>query len=397
MTEPAFDLTQVADGVIVRDMLTISRAIDAFLADGIARGWPENTTVRTYRRTLDRFADFLPPDTDVAKITGDDIRQFRALRQRRGLSASTIANEESQIASLLAWLVDNGKIRTNPMRGIQRTKRPKPEDIDVISNSVPDVLAMLDAAKNVDDEPEGTRARWENATGIAAYLGARRSAIARLKDDDYRPEIGKMRFREKGKKTIWKLVPPELAVILERNREAIWPAPNNYLVPPLRSISAKERDATVIWTIIKDVARAAGVESTVHSLRRAFACFYLEQNPGDIVGLSEALGHESVVMSMVYLRRLERDVRMEPLRRLSWQNARPNGSAQPSRLHATSLTGERSTIGSATETRLRGDAVTMRSPRQLSDDGLVSDLNERLTEPKTDVLGALAAGVREFV
>jgi hypothetical protein len=77
----------------------------------------------------------------------------------------------------------------------------------------------------------------------------------------------------------------------------------------------------VIWRVIKRVAARAGVEAHVHSLRAAFACFYLEANPGDTYGLKELLGHRSFETTQVYLRKLDKGVAMERVRTLSWIDA----------------------------------------------------------------------------
>ncbi len=41
---------------------------------------------------------------------------------------------------------------------------------------------------------------------------------------------------------------------------------------------------------------------TLHSLRHSFAHRYLEQYPGDLIGLARILGHESLETTRVYLR-----------------------------------------------------------------------------------------------
>jgi site-specific recombinase XerD len=66
-------------------------------------------------------------------------------------------------------------------------------------------------------------------------------------------------------------------------------------VPPDGYLQRKDgRDDRIIWRIVKRVAARAGVEAHAHALRSAFAVYYLEQNPDDVVGLKELLGHRSV-------------------------------------------------------------------------------------------------------
>ncbi len=57
-------------------------------------------------------------------------------------------------------------------------------------------------------------------------------------------------------------------------------------------------------TLVNDCA-ARGLmpaDTTPHSLRHSFAHRYLEQNPGDLIGLARILGHESLETTRVYLR-----------------------------------------------------------------------------------------------
>ena len=57
-------------------------------------------------------------------------------------------------------------------------------------------------------------------------------------------------------------------------------------------------------TLVNDCATRGLMPSdtTPHSLRHSFAHRYLEQNPGDLVGLARILGHENLETTRVYLR-----------------------------------------------------------------------------------------------
>ena len=46
----------------------------------------------------------------------------------------------------------------------------------------------------------------------------------------------------------------------------------------------------------------APVEATPHDLRHTFAHRYLEEHPGDLVGLARILGHESLDTTKIYTR-----------------------------------------------------------------------------------------------
>jgi hypothetical protein len=63
-------LIEVAEGVIVRPMLTISDAVDLFDGDCARRGLTNKTRI-TYRGNLYELADTFPTRWDVAKLTSD--------------------------------------------------------------------------------------------------------------------------------------------------------------------------------------------------------------------------------------------------------------------------------------------------------------------------------------
>jgi integrase len=158
------------------------------------------------------------------------------------------------------------------------------------------------------------------AVAIPAYTGARRSAVAQLTLGDYNADRGLLRFHEKGGKTVWKPVPDELRTMIDAMiAQGVVAGPGDYLVPSEGGLVRKgRRDDRVIWRSVKEVADRAGVEAHVHALRAAFATFYLESNVGDVEGLKEHMGHESIATTQTYLRRLDKQVAMERNRSMSW-------------------------------------------------------------------------------
>lgn len=306
-----------ADGprLIVRPMLTTAQATDLFLGDLTRRGY-STRTVDTYRRILDKLCDALPrDDIDVTKITADDCRKFLDLWSKR--AAGTRAHTYSVVSSFFTWLYKTERIKRSPLERIERPRRIASEDLDVTTVSTADVHRLLAACNG-----------WTETLAIAIplYMGPRRRAAAMLRLSDYDQEAQKIRFREKGQKIIWKPVPDELATMLGAAIAdgAIKPAPDDYLIPSTRSQARNgDRDDRIVWRVVKDVAKRAGVEAHVHSLRAAFAVYYLEKHPGDIEALKELMGHRSLATTQVYLRKLDRGEAMERVRDLSWKVPEP--------------------------------------------------------------------------
>jgi integrase len=312
MSEVSLDLREPE--VIIRPVLTFDRAADDFLSDCHRRGFTERT-IRTYERTYDEFSRRLPSDLDVSKVTTDDLRRYLATKAH--LAPGTVAGIEAHLASLFKALYLDGKIARNPIDRLPRTRRRRPEDLEVTTVDVVDVPRLFAAAQT-----------WPErlALAILVYMGPRRRAVARLRLADYDRLHGRLRFREKGGKVVWKPVPDELGSLLEAAIAA--GAIEDYLVPPEGYLQRKgDRDDRVIWRLVKRVADRAGVEAHVHALRAAFAVYYLERFPGDVEALKELLGHRSIATTQVYLRKLDRATAMERVRGLSWNVAEPGDEA----------------------------------------------------------------------
>jgi integrase len=302
-------LEEVADGVIVRPMLTIDDAIDLWLGH-LARIGRATRTRDSYSRYLDKFCDRFPRGWDVAQVTPEECEAF--LDQWAHRKPATRHAAYAPLSGMFKWLYRTRKIKTNPMEFVEPPVRQRPEDIDVVSVAPADVRRLLAFCSS-----------WSErlAVAIPAYLGPRRSAAALLRLTDYDQDQQLIRFREKGGKTIWKPVPDELAAML---RGAIADGailyPDGYLIPGEAATRNGERDSRVVWRLVKKVAKRAGVEVHVHALRAAFACFYLETHPGDVEALQTLMGHRSMDTTKVYLRKLDRRVAKERVRDLSWGN-----------------------------------------------------------------------------
>jgi integrase len=202
------------------------------------------------------------------------------------------------------------KIAKNPMELLPRTKRQRGEDLDVTTVTADDVRLLLFHATSWPEKL---------AIGLLIYLGPRRHAAAVLRLADYDRDRRRMRFREKGKKTIWKPIPDELDSLLEAAIAAGVYENTDYLVPPEGYLQRDgDRDDRVIWRLVKKVADRAGVDAHAHALRAAFAVFYDEQYPGDILALRDLMGHSSVKTTELYLRRRDKEAGMEKVRSLSW-------------------------------------------------------------------------------
>lgn len=320
-------LTEIAPGVIVRDMLTLDDAID-FACVGLAA-----KTRADYGRLLNRFADTFEKRQDVAKITEQDCIRFLESPHRQTLLVSTRAWEERVLDSFFKKLVKGRKIKSNPMDYLSRTRRPDSDSLNRKTISSAEVKLMFEAARTPSERL---------CIAILAYLGPRRRAASQLTIRDYDQLRGRLRFHEKGDKWIWKPIPNELralidnairAGVISRPVELGW-ANEQYLIPPEGPLKdpSKPRDDRVVWRLVNRIAYRAGVDAHTHSLRAAFADFCLDSGT-EGKALQLLMGHSNPATTEIYIRRYDKEKRMESVRDLSWgvsvDNEHGFGLAQP--------------------------------------------------------------------
>src|SRR5215213_4913527 len=151
--------------------MRLSRAVDLWMGE-LARAGRTPSTRASYERYLFKFVTQLErsrPDVDAREVTTNDCRQF--LDRWNGRSASTVCSIHSALSGLFFWLYLEGEVDANPMLRIQRPRRPRPEDVDVVILTPADVEKVLAATEG-----------WQEflCLSVLAYLGPRRDSLSRL-------------------------------------------------------------------------------------------------------------------------------------------------------------------------------------------------------------------------
>lgn len=287
---------------------SFGEAIDLFIGD-LARQGKSLSTRRSYERQLNHFArqvrDKPPAELDLA-----DYETF--LNRWTDAKPSTLASAVSLAHSFSRFLFERGIAATDVAYSLKRPKRPRPEDVDVITVSTEDVMRMLAACEDMQELL---------CLSSAIYLGARRAALARLRRGHVDLVQGTVRVLDKGGKVSVKPLPDEYQQILvAAERDGFWKTSDDYLIPNRRPASVKraERSDKIVWETVKRVATRAGVRAHVHALRAAFAVAFDAQHPDEPFTLKDLMGHSRIETTLVYLRRRDRAKAMEKVRDLSW-------------------------------------------------------------------------------
>jgi len=291
--------------------LRVGEGIDLYLGE-LARRGRSPRTLDAYRRKLNALADSVR-DAYVHEV---ELRDYEAFLNRWiGSASSTLAGGVSLVKGFSEFLWERGYTSEHVAYRLRRPRRPRAEELDVVTVGTEDVRAMLDACET-----------WQEflCLSTAIYLGARRRALAnvRLRDVDF--GHGTVRFVEKGRKVLTKPLPDEYVAILRAAEAAgVWKSREAYLIPNRRpgAVRRTERSDKVIWETVRKVALRVGLHAHVHSLRAAFAVQFDEANPDQLIALKELMGHARIETTLVYLRRKDKARAMETVRGLSWGGA----------------------------------------------------------------------------
>ena len=293
--------------------MRLARAVDLWMGE-LARADRSDGTRASYSRYLNKFIDQLErrnPDPGVREVTVNDCRAF--LDGWIGRAPSTVATIHSALNGLFEWLYQEHEIDENPMNRIQRPRRQRPEDVEVVTVTRAEVERML----------AGTQG-WQEflCLSVLAYTGVRRATASRLRWKDVDLDAGTVLFHEKGRKVSEKPIPHDLWAILRAavDSDEVSSRPSDYVIPNRRlaTVRRAERDDRVIWDTVVLVAERVGVVSTVHALRRAFAVAFLESHPGALESLQALMNHSRIDTTQHYLRALNKSKAMEAVRDLRW-------------------------------------------------------------------------------
>lgn len=309
--------------------MTLSYAADRYLGE-LGRDGLAATTLSTYRTYLEKLANMYPHH-DVDEVTTDMVRRFLdsicTNKVGEPLSTATQSQRIGIVKKFFAWMRTEELAPLDPVERLKSPKRKNPVDNDnIVSVTTEETQRMLAVAARdlgLKTSPQD-RYRALICLGVLSYTGGRRHAVAQLRVSDYdafAEPHPTLTLHEKGGKTIKKPVAAKLAEILAAaDLDGVWTDEDDYLIPGKASQRRPgERDDRIVWKVVKDVARDAKVKSHVHALRAAFAVFFIDNNPEQLLALKELMGHASVATTMIYLRRMNRQRNMAVVVDLDWE------------------------------------------------------------------------------
>ncbi|MEV6490503.1 site-specific tyrosine recombinase XerD [Actinoplanes sp. NPDC051633] len=275
-------------------MTSSARAIRTYLDHlGVERGLSRNT-LSSYRRDLDRYAEFLG-ERSLAEVTANDLAEHLAALRADGLSAASAARAMSAVRGLHRFAAREGLVTDDVSRDVKPPappkRLPKALDLDQVERLLAapagdDALVLRDRA--LLEFLYGTGARISEAVGMAVDDLAEESVVLHGKG-------GRTRFVPLGR-----FARAALDAYLVRARPALAAGgkgtPSVFLNARGGQLSRQSA-----WTILQRAAAVAGITVDVspHTLRHSYATHLLDGG-ADVRVVQELLGHASVTTTQVY-------------------------------------------------------------------------------------------------
>ena len=259
-----------------------------------------DNSVDAYLRDIDKLTEYLLANSSK-KSPGDlklrDLQDFIKSVAELGMTASSQARIISGIKAFYKYCLLENIAEADPTALLEapKLKRSLP---DVLSfNEIDAIISQIDLSK-----PEGGRNKAILETMYSC--GLRVSETVNLKISQLYLDVGFIRVIGKGDKE--RLVPIGSAAIHYINiykneiRIHMQPKPGNDDTLFLNSRGTK-LSRVMIFLIIKDLARKAGIKKTVspHTFRHSFAT-HLVEGGADLRAVQEMLGHESITTTEIY-------------------------------------------------------------------------------------------------
>jgi site-specific recombinase XerD len=260
--------------------------LDRLAADDLSAA-----TRRGYRYDLLQFIAWYtglngaPPDLD--RLTEHDLITWRQhMMTQGGLKAASINRRLEAVRRLLRWAEANGVVARNVARHVKsvrvvRERRP-------LGLTAREVHGLLRAA---GESSHGLARRNYALVQLMLQAGLRVGEVAALRRSDVVLRERELPLNATARRALRQLfaqdpAAPSEAAVFQSGRSTPM---------PVRSIQ----------NVVAALVRRAGLTSsdiTAHSLRHTFALAWLRQHPGQLVELSQLLGHESLDTTAVYTR-----------------------------------------------------------------------------------------------
>jgi integrase len=242
----------------------------------------------------------------LSAVTATTIARLReALLQR--YPAGTVRTTLSSLIAALNWAVREGLLRENPGKGARLPPSPPPRLDFLTADEVSRLLAEVERRANTLRNGNMWWARWV-AVSLAVRAGLRKGEVFGLRWQDVDLDAQRLTVARsygttpKSGKARHLRLPSALLPLLKKWRER---CPHPTLVCPIHRNTERRWDMAVNSNRqhgLPEVLCAAGCRVFTrpwHLLRHTFASHFM-MSGGNLLALSQILGHTDVKITMIY-------------------------------------------------------------------------------------------------
>ena len=307
--------------------LTLTQTVDGFMLACEAQRLSPHT-IRDYRTTLRRFAEFLASDPPLAEIDATRVREFLAAMSQpqprdRGavkglppkpLSKKTLLNYHTGLAALWSWALSEGIVERHVLREVARPVPEKPAIVPLTQADMKSLLAVCDRSreylrpgKRACDNHRSTALRDRTILLLLLDTGMRASELCDLTPQDVDLKNRRVLVYGKGRKQRMIPISPDTAKSLWRYMEAER-GDAKISAPLFVTVTDQPFRRTALLDLLHSLGERAGVQDChPHRFRHTFAVMFL-RNGGNAYELQMALGHSTLEMVQTYLHLAQTDL-----------------------------------------------------------------------------------------
>jgi tyrosine recombinase XerD subunit len=256
-----------------------------------------NNTVQSYRRDLYKLRDFLAKRgiETVEDVNATAVRSYVLSIENGEFSSATVSRNIASIRSFFIYLLEKGRISSNPAEGIHPPK---------VEKKVPDTLS-IEEVSSLLDQPSGNSPKEIRDKAMLELLyatGLRVTELISLKITDINLQMGFIECHDGSKS---RMIPIENAAkyALAKYITDVRPGMCDDQEYLFTNVKGGQMSRQGFWKLLKAYAKKAGIDKdiTPHMIRHSFAT-HMVNNGADLRSLQEMLGHSDISTTQVYLK-----------------------------------------------------------------------------------------------